>query len=154
MLNTNFNVPIVVEKRENEWVCQLSDGRTITLQFELAESSDEPDYADETIQITFWEGDDVLGNGEDFFEFSRNGYIIAIERQSYLFRNIFIPKCLRGTGISQLAIEFFKDCTNDADIHVQNPFGIKVDDGSQLLEPGQRFVQRMQGIGLIKSFID
>ena len=144
--------PRVVTKNDFEWVSLLKDGREITLQLEQYEDEPEDNYIAETITITFIEDDEVLGSENDFFQFTRNGYVTNIDNQNYLLQNIFLPPCLRGTGISQIAIEFFKEFTGGAGIFVQNPFAQKINDGSDLLEPGQKFVQRMQDKGLIMPF--
>ena len=144
--------PQLVTKNELEWVCLLEDGREITLQLEQFEDEPEENYIEETIKITFAVGDDVLGTAQDFFLFTRNGYAIAVEGQNYLLENIFLPSCLRGTGLSQVAIEFFKEYTGGAGIFAQHPFGQKINDGSDLLEPGQKFVRRMQNLGLILPY--
>lgn len=153
--NTNsWKTPIVLDKNDDIWICQLENNREITLLLEEEEDpgEEDDDYTEQIIRVTFWENDEQLGAEHEYFGFKRSGYASSIENQGYLFWNIFIPSCLEGTGISITALEFFKKQTNDAVIFVRNPFNGNINDGSELTEQGKKFAERMQKLGLIAEY--
>lgn len=125
-------VAILVDDRDFERDYEISDGRIITLIYEDLDDS-----------ISFFEGDENLGNQFEFIDESGN-------EEKYLLARMFCP--IPNSGLGREAIKFFIEMKgDDIEIYTRPNDGITRNDGSHLTGDAYGFVLKMQEEGLINE---